>query len=221
MAGPETHLWFLPFAFVATVATGLWLASHAATNDRAARRSAIAWAVAAALLLVVASYVMELLQQRERATGQSFQPMKQWLRVVPVSAVGVAIVRARIGGKYDRTAIIAIGALMVVAAIICFASGWRDIAPAYALSIPLCLVGLHVRYSASDMLINVASLTLGVFLLHPMLFDVWYFITNRAGLLGLFPLKSDRNALAMSAFAILGSALIVVVLRRTPLRRFV
>lgn len=222
LAGPETHLWFLPFAFLATVAAGLWFGSHPPASDaRIARRTAIAWSVVAALLLIAASAVMDRLVQIYEREQKVYQPWMQWCTVLPAVIMGLAIVRARVRGGYDNVALAMLWSVVIAAAGLSYALGWTNLALPYAIAISLCMVGLFVRHAASDTLLTLSGLTFGIFLLHPILFDVWYFVTSKIKLGPTFAVGTHMHAAAMTLFAVTVSAAIVWMLRKTPLRRVV
>jgi surface polysaccharide O-acyltransferase-like enzyme len=221
-AGPEMHLWFMPFAFVATVATGLWMGSHPIEdNPSAARRSSLLWALAAGISTVVASYAMHALESLQERGEFIAQPWIQWVRVFPVILVGIAMVRGRVPGGYVRGLLPMLTIFMIIASGICLALDLKINAFQYAIAMVMCAIGFQVRHAASATLVAISTLTLGVFLIHPMVFDMWYFLAPRLHIDQAFPLGTQRQAIAMTAASVLLSALATWILRKTPLRRVV
>lgn len=222
LAGPETHLWFLPFAFFATVAASLWCASHTQHDDaRTARRSAVVWSAIAGVLLVAASYAMHVQLAIEAADGRVFQPFRQWITVLPAAVIGVAIVRSRTREGLDWTALGMLWSVVLTASGASYVAGWTNLALPYVIAITLCLAGLRVRHSASEGLLATSGLTFGIFLIHPMLFDVWYFIAAKLKLGSHLEAGTHAHAAVMTAFAVLVGCAVVWVLRKTPVRRVV
>lgn len=220
LAGPETHLWFLPFAFIATAATGLWFASHPPAGDvRDARLSVLRWGIAAAGLLVLAGYLMEVQLRIQAADGRVFQPWRQWVTVLPAGLIGLAVVRSRVGGEYDTVAMGMLWSLILTAAGISHVLGWTNLSLPYVLAISLCVIGLRIRHAASKGLLATSTLTFGIFLLHPMMFDIWYFVTAKVKIGSGLAVGTHAHAIAMTTFAVIASGVVVWILRKTPLRR--
>ncbi|MFN5945423.1 MAG: acyltransferase family protein [Phycisphaerae bacterium] len=220
LAGPETHLWFLPFAFVATVAAGLWCVTNPLPDDaRMARRSAVVWSVIASVLLVAASYATHVQLAIEAADGRVFQPWRQWITVLPAAVMGLAIVRCRTREGHDRTSLGMLWSMVLTAAGVSYVAGWTNLALPYVIAITLCMGGLRIRHNASEALLAASGFTFGIFLLHPMLFDVWYYITAKIKLGSAFAIGTHGHAAAMVVFAVVMSGAIVWILRKTPIRR--
>lgn len=220
LAGPDTHLWFLPFAFIATALAGLWFASHPPAGDtRDARRSTLVWGIASAALLLLASYAMQVQLKIQEADGRVYQPWRQWVTVLPAAVIGLAIVRSRVGEVYDTVALGMLWSLIICAAGASHVLGWTNLSIPYALAISLCVIGLRLRRAASAGLLAASTLTFVVFLLHPMLFDVWYFVTAKIKPGPALAIGTHGHAAAMTIFTVLFSAGAVWLLRKTPLRQ--
>lgn len=220
LAGPETHLWFLPFAFLATALAGMWFASHPAAHDpREARRAVLGWGAASAGMLLLASYAMHVQLKIEATDGRVFQPWRQWITVLPAALIGLAIVRSRIRGQYDPVALGMLWSLIITAAGLSHVLGWTNLSLPYVLAISLCIIGLRLRHAAGKPLLAISTITFGIFLLHPIMFDVWYFVTAKVKLGPAMAVGTHLHAVAMTAFAVLASGLATWVLRKTILRR--
>jgi hypothetical protein len=218
LAGPGTHLWFLPFAFVATAVAGLWFGSRPEpANIPAARRSVAVWSVLSAATLLASSYGMQVLIA-ELNQGRSYQPLQQWLAVLPAVMMGLGIVRSRVAGAYDNVSLLVLWVATMAAAGVAFALGWSNLAGPYMLAISLCMLGLRIRTPASSALLAASSLTFGIFLLHLMAFDVWYFLVARLHWEKVLA-NSHAFAASMTVFAVVSSAVVTWMLRKTALRR--
>jgi surface polysaccharide O-acyltransferase-like enzyme len=220
LAGPETHLWFLPFAFLVTVGAGLWWRRSHRTSPDTSNATAIVVSLFAACLLVAASAVMHRLEAIELQRGVVYQPWRQWLTVVPAAMLGVALMcsRTREGAPiWSRLFIMWI--LIVIAASVSWLVGWRSLALPYVIATTLCLAGLSLRKPASKALLGASALTFGIFLVHPAVFDVWYFIAAKVrarDVLGDEP--AVAFVLAKIAFTLIVSIAAVWLLRKTPAR---
>jgi hypothetical protein len=157
----------------------------------------------------------------EAADGRVFQPWRQWITVLPAAVMGLAIVRCRTREGHDWTALGMLWSLVLTAAGVSYVAGWTNLALPYVIAITLCMGGLRIRHSASEALLAASGLTFGIFLLHPMLFDVWYYITAKIKLGSAFAIGTHGHAAAMALFAVVMSGAIVWILRKTPIRRFV
>jgi hypothetical protein len=162
---------------------------------------------------------MQVQLNMEIPDGRVFQPWRQWVTVLPAAVIGLAIVRSRVGEVYDTVALGMLWSLIICAAGASHVLGWTNLSLPYALAISLCVVGLRLRHAASAGLLAASTLTFGVFLLHPMLFDVWYFVTAKIKPGPTFAVDTHAHAAAMTVFAVLCSAGAVWLLRKTPLRR--
>lgn len=202
--GPAIHLWFLPFILPMNI-TAVLIARRCLRVDPAR----LIWGAAAvgAVVLLVTAYV--------RMRWPIGPPYGQWLFSVPALPLGLAVGRT-IATAADRNRVL-IGLGVVAAAVVTFAVlvPRPDGAEWWLLK----------RYGAALLILSIASMwsgrtepvtqtlvrsTLGIYLVHPAIIMV----ANRFGL--------NVGPMPINTLAIYGCSLgLVLVLRKTPLTRFV
>jgi surface polysaccharide O-acyltransferase-like enzyme len=198
VGGTYPHLWFVPFALFSGVFAALL---RRATRERPAGGVVVASAAAGVVAVVVNAALLR--------AGTVEWPLLQWLFALPSSLLGFALgasllapTRAWLHG------VIALAGLGVVACGVLLP--WQtppDMATRYAIS--LLLVGLSFIWPgrADPLSQRATPLLLGVYLSHPLVVRIYQATHWPEPPLALY---------ALLVFAV--SALIVVVLRRTPLK---
>lgn len=196
LTGPSLHLWYLPYAFVATCLAALvarWL-------DSTHLLPTVTW-----LILPIASIPLcaWLLTRISDVT-----PLGQWAFACPAVFMGFAVGRAPTQPVPHRIYLIGLFSSIATGCLVAWALGWNQMAtPMLSGSIGLILASM-LRTSAGPLLAWLSGLSFGVYLVHP--------------LFALAILKSDLDQHRLVAAAVISilSMAASVVLRRTPLRDF-
>ncbi len=162
--GGDPKLWFLPFAAVALVAVK--------ALQSVMRRIPVSTAVIASAVLAVAA---------TNAVAWSLthslpeMPTRAWLRVAPTLFFGLALgqsLRAADDGERRR--------LLAVVVLLAFLSFWlspfrdhhEDLPRRFAAAVPLAALGFGWRPRVPGFVRSVASVTFGVYLVHPLVAKV-------------------------------------------------
>lgn len=149
LVGGAGHLWYLPFAFVATVVSSYALGLV---------RSRLAWSLAAALALAAAGVAYGGLRD--------VFPAPQWMLGSTAALLGVAM-RSMRPGRANAWKMAAIAGPLAAAALVAYRCGGAPVAlPAAAGSAMLC-VAWSIRTESPKWLSYCAGLGYGVYLLHP------------------------------------------------------
>lgn len=144
LAGPQIHLWFLPFAFAGSVA-GLWLQRLAEMTGRA-----FPMLIAVSVLLALTSEIVE---------GKLPRPGVQWRYAVPLIPLGVMV-----GMTAERLmpTLVAIASTAAVA--------WYTDEPSYLIGLGILVIALPWKKEEMPVLRWLASLSMGIYLIHPLVF---------------------------------------------------
>ncbi len=192
--GTWIHLWYLPFAFLATM-----VASVPAIGGLARR------AHGGALFLMLACVAMPLSEWIIH--HEPVEPMPQWAFALPSALVGLALAGVAPGDPRGRRMLLAcVGVAMLVAALLDIRWGDGRVGIPYAVGIPAAAFAWAIPGSAGPRLRGLADLTYGVYLVHPL-------IGSPLSRLGLSP---DAVAIASVPLSFWSAWM----LRRTPLGRF-
>lgn len=206
IGGTYTHLWFVPFSLVGSlVIAGL----QARTSQHPHGWAGLTALLAGAALTVAGGQLL--------ATGRVEWPLLQWLFALPAVPMGFglgrmllaadATVRRRLAWISTAVALACVGVSLILAA--SAGPDW-EMVRRYAVSLSLVSIGF-VWPGASDRFSQrLAPLLFGVYLSHPLILRV-YQATH-------LPVPPT----ALFAALVFGvSALLVLVLQRTPLRTLV
>lgn len=198
--GGHGSLWFLPFAACALPVARVALRAAERVPARAA-------ALGLALAAVLATHGVAV------ALGHPLRdmPERAWLRFSPAILWGVALGRC-LGAPSEgerRALLAAVGALAVLG---CALSPLRvvpdDLLRRFAVAVPLAGLGFALRVRVPRAVHDLATLTFGVYLAHPLIGKV----------LGTCFEPLAWPAALHTALAWLGAAAVVLALRRAPLR---
>ncbi len=201
LIGPRLHLWFLPFAFAVTSALGVAALKSA---YRPTPRALAGWAVASGLAVIAGAYGL--------ACFDGIRPLAQWAFTLPSVVIGIAFAHAPAGSlRLGRPlwGLVALVVLVGVGGIVAELVGWPGLATPYLCGTLACAVAWCVPGKATPAVLRISGLALGIYVLHPLVAEVLV----RAGA----QLSPNAAAVATTAF----SALVIGLLRRTPLRAFV
>lgn len=201
LGGTYTHLWFVPFALFGSVA----IAAAQAWTRPVSHRSMVGWSLALGALFVVGGAVVV-------AYSGSDWPVLQWLFALPSPLLGFALGRLLLAG--DRKLSRAVAALLLgVAVVVVAASSFapmHEMVRRYAVS--MALVGVFFTWPGNlDALSRrLTPLLFGIYLTHPLIlrsYQAAHLPPVQPALLGVL--------------LFLAAALLVELLRRTPLRSLV
>jgi peptidoglycan/LPS O-acetylase OafA/YrhL len=200
LTGPAIHLWFLPFAFLATalVVGGsrlFRLEDGGRTPGGRLLGGCLVFVAFAALALVL------------RHGFDLRVPFAQWVFVLPAVGLGVCLqtVEHRLP---DLAIVVVLAAAIHLAAV---ALGLRAGTFELLLATTACTLTLAVRLPPAALLRRLGGLSLGIYLVHPLIVA----ILLRAG--G----KALGGAPLFPVLVILASCGAVLLLRQTPLRAIV
>jgi len=201
LGGTYTHLWFVPFAlFGSLLIAGLQVETRSASHRR------VAWLALAAGSLVVALAALLL------ALTDAEWPLLQWLFALPSPLLGFALGRVLLANEPRLSHRLAV----LLSAVAIGAVGWSAFGPfpemgrRYAVAMALVAV-LFTWPGRSDALSRrLAPLLFGIYLTHPLILRLY----QAAHLPYVHPAL-------LGALLFAASALLVEVLRRTPLRGLV
>lgn len=207
LTGTVIHLWFLPFAFVASVAvaSATVLArsryqSHR-TNDTGDR----GWFTASAQALVCAGAIAaaEIVLSRSSLPA----PLAQWISVLPGVPIGAVLAGMEFGDKRNARPIAVLTFCCVGACVLLMWLGMRFITIGYLVSVPMCAAAWLTGTRAGPGTLRWSKFSFGVYLLHPFFGLVYYKVIGSA------------NTNLAAAFVCVATLLGTAALRLTPLKR--
>lgn len=204
LAGTSLHLWYLPFVLLVTVPL-----SALAKRAQYARRPG----TLPALLLATGLLALAL----EPTDADLWRaPLSQWLFALPAVCMGAALGCAPDAVTRRRQALVLVPGVLVLASL---RSGVEPVdALAYALGVPAALAATFAPATtlslattlgpARSLLARLAELTLGVYLMHPLMLQE----SERLG---------AQSVPERVAFAVLAAACCTALLRRSAWGRLV
>jgi peptidoglycan/LPS O-acetylase OafA/YrhL len=208
LVGTRTHLWFLPFAF----AGALFVAIVCQRIGSVPKRFNI---VAAILIGALCVCVCSILQSR----FQPPTPLRQWILGTPAIILGLAVGRITLVQKArERRNLYLLAALSTavacIAVVLLCGGPSSDYAAKFAIryciSVAVLCSALHWQGSLDPISRKLASLSYGVYLVHPLV------------LIFLHELRiAVQHPLVSLLLAMFISAVVTEVLKKTPLRQFV
>jgi surface polysaccharide O-acyltransferase-like enzyme len=211
LTGTRIHLWFLPFAFVAA----LFLAAVHRKISGIPDSFAIIVAISIGALCIFGCSIIQ-------SGFNPPTPLAQWMLGLPAIPFGFAIGRTRILDKYeDRKKyfmFVIFSTMAACAACMAFArlsyGTWFDYGAKFSIRYLVSLLvfcsALHWRGKLDLISANLASLSYGIYLIHPLVVVPFY----------QFGIAVQRPLLLLF-FVLSISSLIIWVLRKTPMKQFV
>jgi surface polysaccharide O-acyltransferase-like enzyme len=201
VGGTYAHLWFVPFALAGAVVLA-WLQAR----TQRLSHSLVMWVAfgTGCALAIGNAWIM--------AANDIEWPVLQWLFALPAIPFGFALGRAMIGA--DRALLLGLARVALIVGLVCLGLGLLVPVPhmvrRYAVS--MAIVGLAFEWPGTMDRVSqrVAPLLFGVYLCHPLLVRLYQ--------------AAHLPELGTALFAALvfgAAALLVVVLRRGPLRHLV
>ncbi len=203
LVGPSIHLWYLPFAFAASLVA--YVLGKKFTMGSVHIRSLILGGLGVAAL-GACSYAL--------APGRLIAvPVAQWAFGLPAVLLGLAIGPLALHGSDKgggrRWLLIGLGSVVTVFCVALEWFGLTALAVPYAIGVALVVFCLLLQGKAGPSAIAASSLTYGIYVLHPLV----------SGILAFAGLKTSIWWCSV-VVVVLTSALVTALLRRTPLRVF-
>ena len=211
LTGTRIHLWFLPFAFVAALLLTLIHRRIADVPDSFTITTAI---FIGALCVFGCSIIQSRLQPPT--------PLAQWVLGLPAIPLGFVIGRIKILPRAeDRKKFFVLVILSILAACVgCIVFDrlshgvWLNYSSKFAIRYFVSMVifcsALHWRGKLDSVSANLASLSYGIYLVHPLVLVPLY----------QFGIATQHPILLL--FLVLSiSSLIIFILKKTPLKQFV
>lgn len=196
LVGAHVHLWYLPFAFLFTVAIGVLL-----DRRRASERFWSNWLPLFTMLLWSSSVLMDCVLLAV--------PFAQWVFSLPAVGLGLCLIGARKDGQFDALRLLAIVTVgIAVLGLEALAGRSRLLIP-YGMTCVLVIPTVLARWPAGRVISEVARASFAVYLIHPAIHE------------GLVRLGWGLTGGQTVGPVVLTSFLLGLVLQRTPLRRFV
>ena len=211
LTGTRTHLWFLPFAFVASLLLALIHRKIVNIPDSYTITTAIS---IGALFILGCSMI--------RSWIPLPTPLAQWLLGLPAIPLGFAIGRIKILERTEdqRKYFVLVILSAMAASAVCMALSWLSqgiwldygskFAIRYFVSITIFCSALNWRGHMDPISRNMASLSYGIYLIHPLATVPFY-------LFGI----ATQHPLVLLFLVLSVSSLIILILRKTPLKQFV
>jgi len=156
-SGTSFHLWFLPFAFVAALTVNVVHRTLRSAHDEL--QVALLAATGVALLAATSDI---------KAWLQPTMPFDLWIDGAPTLAFGLALGRS-LGSARRRRAVLVFGVALASLVPWLLAPSWlvpSELYARYALAIPVVCAGLLVELPERRWLTALASMNLGVYLVH-------------------------------------------------------
>lgn len=198
LTGPSIHLWYLPCAFVSTIAAGFlppqpW-------RGRVTCRAQVLGA-AAACCVVLCSWALSI--------SHLGKPAAQWVFVIPAMVIGAGIPELRQQGEASRATTLIVAAWTGAGIILSIAAGWAYLALPYAVAVIAVTAAVVIDIPSSMVAEKAGSFAYGIYLVHPALDSA------------LMRVHHVSNANGRAAIVLAAAFLSTAVLRATPLRRFI
>ncbi|MEJ2704092.1 MAG: acyltransferase [Sedimentisphaerales bacterium] len=208
LAGPRIHLWYMPFAFL----SGLLVNSLQRTTQRVSPRVLVlGGALAGGFLLFCCSTATTFITMMAVKWNT---PSPQWIFALPAIPLGFSIGRvySSFGGQVRRQRLlylcIVVAVEVVCVTMLCF--HYVQLIIPYGIAIVFVCVAFLGKARCSETLLKLSSVTFGIYLIHPLIGSIFDF----SGLCTAYPFVTITTIFIVSA-------LIIMVLQKTPLKQFV
>lgn len=197
LTGPRLHLWYLPFAMVTTAA--LAVLARYGLIARTPRAATLFAAIGALAILICAAAI----------TRVQAPPLAQWLFVAPAIPLGLILAARRPFASPDWSGLsrLTIGGL--AGGTVALFLGWNDLAIPFMIASVATPLLWTLQRPAPRWIRQLSNLTLGVYLIHPMV----HTIIERSK----FALTETPMALLVAAV----SAATIALMHRSCLRTFI
>ena len=200
LVGTHVHLWYLPYAFLASL---LIYALKTWTRDTHNLSAIVVGTGIGLLTLIVCSM--------PRFRPPTMLPLPQWEFGLPAIALGFAIgkclsIRAK---AKRRLPLLVISLATLITCLILTGLGYASMAIPYLLGTLLVCLGYAWPCASDPIFSLLAPLTFGVYLIHPLVAHLLKYVAPPSGHPAVF-----------IALTTCGSALITLTLMKTPIKKF-
>jgi surface polysaccharide O-acyltransferase-like enzyme len=204
LIGTHSHLWYLPYAFI------LGFVIYKLDGwTRRLNNVAVVFASTTIGVLVLAAHATGVFAFAHRAG----EPLPQWLFGLAAIPLGFAIGRCLVIPSRETRGVL-LSAICLVTLMTCtllISCGATSATVPYTIAVALVCLAYAWPHNRSDVFVTyVAPLTFGVYLVHPLI----AYATKRV-------LAADQNYAGYILLIACLSGLAVLILKRTPVRRFV
>ena len=211
LTGTRIHLWFLPFAFVAALLLALIHRRTVSISDSFTITTAISIGT---LCILGCSIIQSRLQLPT--------PLAQWTLGLPAIPLGFALGRIKILERIEdrRKYFVFVILSMMAASAVCIVLAWvshgtwldygSKFAIRYFVSITIFCFALNWRGHLDPISRNLALLSYGIYLIHPLVTVPFY----QFGI-------AIQHPFVLLFLVLFVSSLIIIILRKTPLKQFV
>lgn len=196
LIGPSIHLWYLPFAFVMAIA--LWNLPPVMNKQHRLILMAI---------LTVLSVLLLGLYGWLPSRFNLVAPVGQWLYGLPSVTLGatLGLIMRSPNNRLIRCSLILCTVVIDLACIGLMFAGHYDVAVSYGIAIALICLSLMFRQYRARWVRTLSDLTLGIYLIHPLIIIGWDSFV-----------KVNLPVRTFAILVFLLSAASTVVLRRIP-----
>jgi len=193
--GPSIHLWYLPFAYVATCLAGVINGGRPSSGWA----NSIFWTLCAVITFLLCSWWM---------SAYSIPiPLLQWTFGLPAVLIGLALPQMH-RREYKRLGMASLALAIALAGIAAWLCGWRELTVPYMLGTLALAAAWVLPMSASPKVVWLGSLSYGVYLVHPLISSFTRWATG------------THPGAGLAIIVAILSILLVALLRRGPLEQF-
>ena len=221
LIGGFIHLWFLPFALVATLLVGAFAARGMGTDGTSSPASTLAylpWLILGAAMIPGATFALERGPIQPPILGETWPaPFEQYLSVIAGVPLGVALSLIPSGDPRGWGRLALFSALTIAVCVALIFTGHNKIAIPDLVAVATCPIAWGLPIRADERTLRWSRLSYGVYLLHPFFALIGYkFIMPHFGSLSAAA-AHWLHAGAIGAMSLAGTW----VARKTPLVRVV
>lgn len=201
LTGSSLHLWYLPFAFVMAIVINLL---QRCTMNISSLVTIVIMAIFGIVFLSLSSIVLFSISLPI--------PLPQWIFGLPSIPLGFAVgkINSSIPGRLQKFLYFIIILTTCATGISLYCFGYRFVIMQYILGLILVCIAFIWNGKWNPFLEKCASLTFGIYLIHPLINSILSYLV-----------KSALNTWLMLILVFLISSLVTMFLQKTPLRKFI